>query len=131
VRGGGARGFEKPSSRGGSASAANSARGGAPVELEAMELAPGEAIRFRSAAAAALLVERGSLEGYVPTPSDATDGGLDGTNTFFGDSGVRSDSRQGSNAFVSRSRGDVGVSRRPLQRLKRARRRLWEPERRS
>jgi predicted acylesterase/phospholipase RssA/CRP-like cAMP-binding protein len=107
VRGGGARGFEKPSSRGGSASAANSARGGAPVELEAMELAPGEAIRFRSAAAAALLVERGSLEGYVPTPSDATDGGLDGTNTFFGDS-VGSDSRQGSNAFSSRSRGDIG-----------------------
>ena len=59
-------------SLGGSASAANSARGGAPVELEAMELAPGEAVRFRSAAAAALLVERGSLEGYAPTPMSSS-----------------------------------------------------------
>ena len=56
-------------------SVANSARGGgAPVEVEAMELAPGETIRFRSAAAAALIVERGSLEGYW-NPPDAADHG--------------------------------------------------------
>ena len=94
-------GFEKPPSRGGSASAANSARGGAPVELEAMELAPGEAIRFRSAAAAALLVERGSLEGYVPTPffSDATDQGLP---EYYNGGSVGSDVLKS-----SRSRGDA------------------------
>ena len=74
-------------SRGGSASAANSARGGAPVELEAMALVPFEAVRFRTAAAAALLVERGSLEGYVPTPPEAAGAngrtGANGDAVFF------------------------------------------------
>ena len=51
-------------------SAATSARGGSPVELEAIDLAPGETVRFRSAAAA-LLVERGTLEGYWTPPGTA------------------------------------------------------------
>ena len=40
-----------------------------------MALVPFEAVRFRTAAAAALLVERGSLEGYVPTPPEAAGAG--------------------------------------------------------
>ena len=48
-------------------SAATSARGGSTVELEAIDLAPGEAVRCRSAAAA-VLVERGTLEGYWTPP---------------------------------------------------------------
>ena len=52
-----------------------------------MALVPFEAVRFRTAAAAALLVERGSLEGYVPTPPEAAGAnggtGANGDAVFF------------------------------------------------
>jgi CRP-like cAMP-binding protein len=70
-------------------SVSNSQRGGSPVELEAVELAPGERLRFRSTAAAALLVERGSLEGYW-TPLDARDGDGFGARTGSKDARVSS-----------------------------------------
>ena len=114
--GGGEESLGRVPSRGGSLpSAANSARGGAPVELEAMDLAPGEAVRFRSAAAAALLVERGSLEGYVPTPRTASTANSAGRGTTeTGGFGARDARRaaaarsRASPAFTARAGSCVG-----------------------
>ena len=86
-------------------SAANSARGGAPVELEAVELAPGERLRFRSTAAAALLVERGTLEGYW-TPPDARD--ADDLST----TGRSQESQRGTDSHRSSSRNSRASSKR-------------------